>query len=208
MWLQLRNLMEEKSINPTLKSSRCELELAPIETILPIFTTENICTCFFWFAQAHWRKIQSLGLVDSYASNELYNALLRRFTALAFVLTEKVTMYFKYLSESVPKNTPAAVHDFVHYMADTYVGHEIYETAEIKGESLVLGIWRTPRWKENMFPSKLSSVCNRVLNDEPRTINMLEGWHRDLALLWLSFTQSFIILLDVWEQNKQELKLL
>ena len=131
MWLQLRNLMQEKGIN---------LELAPIETVLPVFIPENISTCFFHFAQAHWRKIQRLGLVDLYVSNEQYSVLLRSFTSLAFVPTERVPEYFKYLSDSVPEDAPTAIHDFVEYIVDTYVGHEIYDTAENEGAGLVLRI--------------------------------------------------------------------
>ena len=87
MWLQLRNLMQEKGINPAVKSYRSDLELAPIETVLPVFTLENISTCFSHFAQAHWRKINTLGLVDLYVRNE-YSVMLRSFTVLAFVPTE------------------------------------------------------------------------------------------------------------------------
>ena len=58
------------------------------------------------------------------------------------------------------------------------MGHDIYETAENEGAGLVLRIKRTPRWKELIFSPKLWSVYDRVLSDEPRTANMLEGWHR------------------------------
>ena len=170
--------MQEKGINPAVKSYRSDLDLAPIETVHPVFTTENMSTCFFHFAQAYWRKIQRLGLVDLYVSNEQYSVLLISFTALAFVPTERVPDSFKYLSDSVPEDVPTAIHDFVEYIADTYVGHEIYETAEKEGAGLVLRIRRTPRWKGPIFPAKLWSVYDRVLNDEPRTTNMLEGWHR------------------------------
>ena len=37
---------------------------------------------------------------------------------------------------------------------------------------------RRPRWKEPKFAPRLWSVYERVLNDEPQTTNMLEGWHR------------------------------
>ena len=130
-----------------------------------------------------WRKIQRLGLVDLYVSNEQYSVLLRSFTALAFVPTERVLEYFKYLSDSVPEDAPTAIHDFVEYIADTYVGHEIYETAESEEAGLVLRIRRTPRWKEPIFPPKLWSVYDRVLNDEPRTTIMLEGWHRRFSTI-------------------------
>ena len=46
------------------------------------------------------------------------------------------------------------------------------------GERLVLRIRRQLRWQNPKFPPRLWSVYERVLNDEPRTTNMLEGWHR------------------------------
>ena len=79
------------------------------------------------------------------------------------------------MSDSVPEDAPTAIHDFVEYIVDTYVGHEIYETAENEGAGLVLRIRRTPRWKEPIFPPKLWSVYDRVLNNEPRTTNMLKS---------------------------------
>ena len=175
MWLQLRNLIQEKGINTTVMSYRNDLELAPIEAILPVFKPENIYICFFHFAKAHWTKIQSLCLVDLYVSSDPYSILLRSFTVLALVPRDRVTEYFKYLSDSFPEDASALLHYFVHYMADTYVGHEIYETAENKGEGLVLRIRRTPRWKEQMFSPKLWSVHDRVLSDGLRTTSMLEG---------------------------------
>ena len=71
MWLQLRNLMQEKGINPAVKSYRSDLELAPIETVLPVFTPEKISTHFFQFAQAHWRKIKSLGSMEQYINKRI-----------------------------------------------------------------------------------------------------------------------------------------
>ena len=97
---------------------------------------------------------------------------------MAFVPTERVPEYFTYLSDSVPEDAPTAIHDFVENIADIYVGHETYETTENEGAGLVPRIRRAPRWKEPIFPPKLWSMYDRVLHDEPRTTNLLEGWHR------------------------------
>ena len=48
---------------------------------------------------------------------------------------------------------------------------------KINGEGLVLRL-RRQRWKKTKFAPRLWSVYERVLNDEPRTTNMLERWHR------------------------------
>ena len=109
-------------------------------------------------------------------NNTVYS--LRSFTALAFVPEDKVVEFFKHLSDSVPQDAPTWVHEFIDYIAETYVGHEVYERTENQGEGLVHSFRRVPRWKDPKFSPKLWYICKRVLNDEPRTTNMLEGWHR------------------------------
>ena len=64
------------------------------------------------------------------------------------------------------------------YVAETYVYHEVFEMEENQGNEFILRLRRVPRWKEPKFSPKVWSVYERVLNDEPRTTNMLEGWHR------------------------------
>ena len=125
---------------------------------------------FFHLAQAHWRKIQNLGLMEFYITNEQYSLFLRSFTALAFVPQDRIAEYFKHLCDSVPEDAPTGVHDFIDYVADTYVGKEVYERAENQGEGLVLRL-RRPRWKEPKFAPRLWSLYERVLNDEPITIS-------------------------------------
>ena len=69
MCLKLRDLMLEKGLNPGLKMYRSDLEMAPIEAVLSVFTPESVSTCLFHLAQAHWRKIQNLGLMKLYITN-------------------------------------------------------------------------------------------------------------------------------------------
>ena len=141
-------------------------------------------TCFFHLAQAHWRKIQSLDLVEHYISDEEYSLLLRCFTALAFVPDTRVAEYFNLISQSVPEDAPPIAFDFVKDIEDTHVGRELYERAEEnENEGLMIRNRRTPRWKKPIFAPKLWSVYERVLNDEPKTTNMLEGWLRRLVTL-------------------------
>ena len=85
MWEKLKELMIQKGITPNVKAFRSDVEPAPIKTLLSTFVPKSVSTCFFHLAQAHWRKIQSLGLMELYISNEDYSLLLRSFTALAFV---------------------------------------------------------------------------------------------------------------------------
>ena len=178
MCLELRNPMLEKGTKTTPKSCRSDLETVPSEAILSVFTPENVSICFFHLAQAHWRKIQNLGLMELYISNEQYSLLFRSFTALAFVPEDKVVEFFKHLSDSVPQNAPIGVHEFIDNIAETYVGHEVYERAKNQGEGLNGQAQEGTKMEgSKVFPKTV--VCLwKVLNDEPRTTNKLEGWHR------------------------------
>ena len=79
--------------------------------------------------------------------------------------------YFKIVSESVPDGSPHAVYEFLEYIADTYVGKEVYERAEENGEdneNLVIRLRRISRWKTSKFAPKMWSVYESVLHDEPK----------------------------------------
>ena len=90
MWMKLQELFTERNIYPNLQGYRSDLEIAPIQSVVSVFASLSVSTCFFHFAQAHWRKIQSLGLMDLYTTNEEYKMLLSSFTALGFVPKDKV----------------------------------------------------------------------------------------------------------------------
>ena len=96
------------------------------------------------------------------------------------------------MCNSLPEDAPVQVHEFVDYIADTYVGPEVYERAENQND-LVLRLRRAPRWKEPKFSPTMWSVYERVLNDEPRTTNMLERWHRRIGTVIARKTLSMIL---------------
>ena len=93
MWKKLNELMAQNRMHPNLKEFRSDLEIAPMKTLLLVFIPESVSTCIFHFAQAHWGKIQSLGLMELYTSNEDYSMLLRCFTALSFVPEARIIEY-------------------------------------------------------------------------------------------------------------------
>ena len=69
-------------------------------------------------------------MVELYISDEEYSLPLRCFTALAFVPETRVVEYFNLVSQSVPKDAPPAVLDFVEYITDSYVGREVNKRLE------------------------------------------------------------------------------
>ena len=70
-------------------------------------------------------------------------------------LQREYPQYFKYWSDSVPEDAPTTIHDFIKYIADTCVGHEISETAENEGAGLVLMIKENTRVEGTNLPSKI-----------------------------------------------------
>ena len=185
MWMKLNELMTQKGLVPHVEEYKSDLEFAAINTITAVFIPESISTCFFHFAQAHWRKIQSLGLMEHYIHDQEYSMLLRSFTALTFVPNDRVVEYFKILCTSVPAEYAEEISPFVDYMAEAYIGKEVYEivNGEADNGRIVLRLRREPRWQNPKFQPKLWCVYERVLNDEPRTTNMLEGWHRRFGII-------------------------
>ena len=150
MWLQWKELIIQRGDSPKLKGFMSDLESAPVRTLWPIFPPDRVSTCFFHLAQAHWRKIQSPGLMEQYICSDELSLLLRSFTALAFVPEGKVTEYFNIVSESVPADSSHAVFEFAEYIADTYVGKEVMKEQKRIGEdseNLVIRLRRMSRWK-------------------------------------------------------------
>ena len=65
--------------------------------------------------------------MELYTSNEDYSLLLRCFTALAFLPEARIIEYFKLLGESVPEDAPTGITEFTDYVAEPYIGQEVYE---------------------------------------------------------------------------------
>ena len=73
-------------------------------------------------------------------------------------------------------------------------------TVENAGE-LVFTIRRNQRWREPKFSPRMWLVYERVVNDEPRTTNMLE---EGSIHLWPKVIQIFMISLVAFEKNRPE----
>ena len=70
------------------------------------------------------------------------------FTTLAFVPEQRVVEYFNIVCESIPEDVPPQIASFVDYIAENYVGQQVYERIDgngVEGE-LVLRLRREPRW--------------------------------------------------------------
>ena len=72
------------------------------------------------------------------------------------MLHHKFILYFNLLVQSIPEDAPPQVHEFVAYMADIYIGIEVYETIQDAdyNNGLVIRFRRTARWKSPKLAPK------------------------------------------------------
>jgi hypothetical protein len=81
-------------------------ELAAMNAVTQVFPVCKVEGCFFHFAQANWRRVNSSGLSELYRSDPDYALQCRMFTALAFLPVERVMSAFEELNESYSATEP------------------------------------------------------------------------------------------------------
>ena len=101
-----------------LESFWPDYERATIEAVKTVFLIDKIEGCFFHLSQAHWNKIQELGLRTLYTENEDISVSALMLTALAFCPVSGVDIAFKELQE----NLPEPLHSMIEYMERTHIG--------------------------------------------------------------------------------------
>ena len=74
----------------------------------------NVHGCFYHLAQATWRKIQTLGLVQRYREEKLFCGMI---DGLAFLPVDDVAEGMTYLRE----NTPEGLEPLLDYFDNAYV---------------------------------------------------------------------------------------
>ena len=95
-----------------------DFEKAVHQAIINMFGNEvNIHGCFYHLTQSTWRKIQNLGLSDSYKNDDNIRLFCGQLDALAFLPIDKVKEGMEYLK----KNCPPGAEDLVEYFDNTYV---------------------------------------------------------------------------------------
>ena len=83
MFKGIEEVAEEHGLDIKLESFRPHYERATIEAIKTVFKIEKIEGCFFHLSQAHWRKIQELGLRTLYTENEDISVAALMLTAMS-----------------------------------------------------------------------------------------------------------------------------
>ena len=145
-----------------------DFEQANINALKESFPGAHIQGCYFHFSQCIWRKIQSSGLQVKYQSDEEFSGKLRSLAALAFVPASLVEEAFDNLSEVFPDTAT----EILDYFEDNFIGRPNPKARQGQPKR------RAPR-----FPIDLWNVYNKTVDDEPRTNNSIEGFHRGFESL-------------------------
>lgn len=162
----IKDKMESIGMDIDIQVFRSDFETAAFNSMRRVFPNINVECCFFHFGQANWRKIIELGLRTKYTDDLDFSLKVRMFTALAFVPAEKVRCAFNEIREILPDEAE----EFGSYFERTYIG--TFSNRDTGTAALAL------TWRDPPFPPAMWSVYERTLENEPRTTNFLEGWHR------------------------------
>ena len=151
-----------------------DFEQAVISVARELLPNIQISGCFFHFAQANWRKVVDLGFRQRYVEDDLFAGSCRLLTALAFVPLNDVVDAF----ETVASSMADEMAPLITYYRQTYAGSYDRTSAFRDGKIVILRTYNQP-----MFPPQYWSVYQRVLDGEPRTNNLIEGWHRRFQVI-------------------------
>ena len=152
-----------KQLQPQFSPSEwmTDFETAAINAIRVNFPQVNVSGCFFHLQQCMWRKVQNLGLTNAYREDDGHFALCAKSLAcLALVPIADVFSAFQQLVTSA--DFDSRIQPLVDYFERTWVGLQSASGAR----------------QEPLYAIKLWNIYDRVVNDERRTNNNIEGWHR------------------------------
>ncbi|CAJ0959347.1 unnamed protein product [Ranitomeya imitator] len=156
-----RLLQELEKLQPGLQPDNLMLdfELAAIQAFESEFPNLVKTGCFFHLSQSVWRKVQNEGLKMQYQGDHEFAHWIRMIPALAFLPPQNVVQSFEELVED--PDFPQEAIAIANYFEDSYIGQ-----MNRRGRQAPL------------FPVQFWNVYERTLNDQQRTNNDVEGWHR------------------------------
>lgn len=146
------------------RSILVDFEKGAINALKIAFPNTRIKGCYFHLTQSLWRKTATLGLSKNYKRNSDFAKAFGYLKCLAFLKPEDVVPGFEFIRTFAP----AICKPLLDYFEKYYIG-----TVNPRNDRE-----RSIPW----FPIELWSVYQRVLNDEPRTNNSTESWHKSLAV--------------------------
>ena len=133
----------------------------------------HIQYCFYHLTQSIWKKIQALGLSNSYQNDEEFRLFCGAIDALAFLPVNEVSEGMNHLKETCPDEAKP----LLEYFDQTYVTGHLRQRQSPDGLRVI--VRRTPP----MFLPKNWNMHDVTVSDQPRTNNISEGWNNKFKAL-------------------------
>ena len=137
-----------------------DYEQACIGAISVVFPNTLLYGCLFHLCQSVFRRVQANGLQQQYLNDDVFKTNIRMISALASVPTADTIQSFDDLSQYCVGNEQL----ILDYFETNYIGE-----------------YRRGRRRAPLFPHSMWNIHRRVVDDLPRTNNLLEGWHKQFS---------------------------
>lgn len=158
-----------------------DYEKAAMNSVEATFPRAAVTGCFYHLSQSVYRKIQSEGLQNTYATDEAFALYAQMVPALAFVPVNDVITAF----EALQDDAPAELTPILDYFEDSYVGR-----------------FRRRNRAQPLFAVETWNISNRVRDQLPRTNNHVEGFHRKMVAALTSYHPCLWKFLDVLRKEQ------
>lgn len=193
----VRILMELNKLNPGLKplTVMTDFEHAALLAFKTVYPDTAQRGCLFHMSQCLWRRIQQIGeLQQQYKSDPEVALHVKQLVSLAFVPIVDVVKSFEDLLDSTFFiDNEQILREIINYFEDNWIGRP----ARRGGRS------------QPLFALSLWNCYDAVINDQPRTNNAVEGWHRSFSELIGANHPTIWKFIDAlkMEQNMNEAKI-
>ncbi|XP_036334958.1 uncharacterized protein LOC118745576 [Rhagoletis pomonella] len=137
-----------------------DFEAAFIGAVKKVFPDTHLHGCYFHFAQCIVRFLNNMGLETRYNTDDEFSLHAKMLIALAFVPPAFVVAGFTSLISSEYFANTNDLKPLITYFQDTWIG-----------------VQRRNGHTSAKFPIETWNCYYVVINNEPRTNNMMEGWH-------------------------------
>ena len=191
---ELKSLAAARELELKPQQIMSDFEIAFLNACQKTFPTTQPKGCYFHFSQCIWRKIQETPeIAEKYKVDDEFALELRQLLALSFVPVTDVVASFDILMETpFFTENERLLMPLIHYYEDIWIGRP-----------------QRGRRREPMFAHALWNTFTATANEEARTNNSMEGWHRRFSSLIGAHHPSLWKFIDVLktEQSQTQFRL-
>jgi len=166
-----------------------DFEKAAIHALEEVFTTAVVTGCHFHLGQSVIRKVNELGLKNTYQRDKDFALKARMLYGLAYLPVGDVPRGL----DQIRVIMPAMGQPLVQYFDTTYVNGLVVRN--VAGDAV--------RHRAPMFPPSMWNVADRFVNELPTTTNHVEAWHHRIQTLMVIDHPSFFTCLHKLRQEQR-----